>query len=330
MIQIMELMKKYAKYRAAHHLRWPSYPLLTAGALFTTSAATLIVLSPSSPPHISEIEIPVAYSCNDSACRPKIYEPLLEKNTLVSYYGHPKDARLGAVGEYSIEDLIPRVQKIAAEYDALNGEKGALPALHLIYALVHPDGSTTLLSDDIVRKYINAAREHGLLVFLDHQIGAGSVERAMKELLRYASYENVHFALDPEWHTAWPGNKIGSVSAKEIDSAQEMIQNYLEKSGVGGKKILVVHQFRAGMITSLEDVHADFTRTELVHDMDGFGKPHVKRGSYAWNARAEHIPLKGIKLFFPSTRRDWGYDEPLMTPAEILALEPQPVLIIYQ
>jgi hypothetical protein len=42
------------------------------------------------------------------------------------------------------------------------------------------------------------------------------------------------------------------------------------------------------------------------------------------------MPLKGFKLFFKTTVEGAGYDDPLLLPAEVLALDPRPRLIIYQ
>jgi hypothetical protein len=42
------------------------------------------------------------------------------------------------------------------------------------------------------------------------------------------------------------------------------------------------------------------------------------------------MPLKGFKLFFKTDLEGAGYDDPLLLPAEVLALEPSPRLVIYQ
>ncbi len=42
------------------------------------------------------------------------------------------------------------------------------------------------------------------------------------------------------------------------------------------------------------------------------------------------MPLKGFKLFFKTDIEGAGYDDPLLLPAEVLALDPPPSLIIYQ
>jgi hypothetical protein len=94
--------------------------------------------------------------------------------------------------------------------------------------------------------------------------------------------------------------------------------------------MLLVHQFNWRMIENRGQVRSDFERVDLVHNADGFGPPKDKHASWDYNAGAENIPLKGFKLFYPKDWRSGGYDDPLMTPKEVLALEPQPVVIMYQ
>ena len=103
----------------------------------------------------------------------------------------------------------------------------------------------------------------------------------------------------------------------------------MEENDIPGKKILIVHQFAPLMIQNRDVISANYSKVDLVHDMDGFGAPLTKFYHYEYNKLADNMPLKGFKLFYAG-RRAWGYDYPLMTPEEVLSLDPQPVVIIYQ
>jgi hypothetical protein len=140
----------------------------------------------------------------------------------------------------------------------------------------------------------------------------------------------VHIALDPEWRTEAPMKVIGGVSAEEINAAEASMSAYIGAEGILGVKMLVVHQFQDRMIAEREKVRADYDGVLLIHTADGFGPPALKRWSYSTNAKAGNIPLKGFKLFFKTDNEGAGYDDPLLMPAEVLALEPRPGLIIYQ
>lgn len=237
---------------------------------------------------------------------------------------------MGILGEEPIEQVARRLRQLAAEYDALNGSLGVLPAFHLIYGTVFTDAEIGVLDDAMVRDYINFAYDAGFIVFLDHQIGRYTVEQAITAMLPYLRYPNVHLAIDPEWATLRPGREIGRVTAQQINRAQELIQAYLIEHDIPGKKLLVVHQFNYHMIADRESVLADFPRVELIHNADGFGAPAEKIETWRLNVLASNMPHKGFKLFFPKDWRRAGFDVPLMSPQEVLSLEPVPVYIQYQ
>ena len=143
-------------------------------------------------------------------------------------------------------------------------------------------------------------------------------------------YKSVHLAIDPEWHTPTPGLEIGSVTAAEINDAQALMQDYLEEQGIEGERALIVHQFNWRMIKDRHLVKTDFEQVRLIHNADGFGPPEDKYKSWEYNTRADNIPLKGFKLFYSKEWLNTGYDDPLLSPEEVLALNPEPVLIMYQ
>jgi hypothetical protein len=167
-------------------------------------------------------------------------------------------------------------------------------------------------------------------VFIDHQLGRHDVLKSVQSMLPYLRYESVHLAIDPEWSTPKPGREIGSVTAQEINDAQQLIQDYLIDHDLPGNRMFVVHQFNWRMIEDREMVRTDFDRVRLVHNADGFGSPAAKIDSWEFNLLARNIPVKGFKLFYPKSWRDGGFDHPLMTVEEVMELEPRPAVIMYQ
>lgn len=256
--------------------------------------------------------------------------PLLADSDIVSFYGHPSSKRMGILGEYPKDKLAGLLAGYAQLFDQVNGDRSVIPAFHLIYGTCWPEGEIGYLSADVVDEYARLASDRGMLVFLDHQIGKYTVEESVRRLLPFLRYPNVHLALDPEWRTLQPMKEIGYVTAGEVNRAQELIQAYLVEHGLPGVRILVVHQFTEKMIQDRSRIRADFDRVLPVHVMDGFGDPALKKYSYTLNARAANLPLKGFKLFFKSGYPGAGFDEPLMTPQEVLELAPAPVLVMYQ
>jgi hypothetical protein len=61
--------------------------------------------------------------------------------------------------------------------------------------------------------------------------------------------------------------------------------------------------------------------------MDGWGNPSLKRDTYKSYIVAEPVQYAGFKLFL---HNDTKKGDRLMTPAEVLRLNPQPLYIQYQ
>ncbi|MEJ5184928.1 MAG: hypothetical protein WHT81_07380 [Rectinemataceae bacterium] len=256
--------------------------------------------------------------------------PLVANRTIVAYYGKPGSAQMGILGRYSKEEIADMVTEMARNYDAVNGRDGVIGAYYIIYGTCWPGGEIGYLDDSILLEYIRYAMQRGMLVFVDHQIGKYSVKEAMDRILPFLHYPNVHLAIDPEWRTLRPMKEIGSVTADEVNFAQEYMEAYIKEHDIPGIRMLVVHQFADKMIQDRSRVRTDRDQVLLIHTADGFGSPSMKLATYARNAAAENMPVKGFKLFFKSEFPFAGYDQPLMTPAEVMQLNPRPSLVMYQ
>ena len=255
--------------------------------------------------------------------------PFLTDHRVVSFYGNPLAGVLGVLGEQGPEQTVARLRAQAEAYVALSDDRTVVPAMHLIYAVAQEqpgeDGSHLARMDSsMVERYIRLTRDSGMLLFLDIQMGRSTVEAELPRIFRYLEHEHVHVALDPEF--AWgrdgkPGEDIGYLEAEQINRAQQILQQFTIERRLS-TKILVVHQFLPGMVRNKASLRA-YDRVELVIDADGFGPRHVKLGSWERVIREDNVQLAGIKLFY-------RHDINLMAPADVLALEPRPVIIIYQ
>jgi hypothetical protein len=254
----------------------------------------------------------------------------LLNNDVLAFYGHPLSRNMGILGRHSIQELDARLTELAAAYAAENGGRGVKKAFYIIYGTVWPEGEIGILKDEVLLPYIEYGLEHDILVFIDHQIGRYDPVNSLRRMLPYLLYPNVHLALDPEWRTTRPMQEIGAVSAAEINRAQQVMEDYILEHQLPGERMLVIHQFNWQMIRNREQVNSGFNRVRLIHCADGFGSPHLKRSSYAYNAAAANIPIKGFKLFYNLGIPGAGYDNPLLTPKEVYELNPRPYIIMYQ
>jgi hypothetical protein len=271
---------------------------------------------------------------NDRLPRPTIIaaapEPsVVTDSQIISYYGNPYTAKMGILGASDPETVAAQLEEHAAQYDRLNGPTGVVPALHLVYAVAQPHPTDNGLylqyvDDAVVRRYVALTEERGMLLFLDLQIGRSSVEAEVQNVLPYLRHPHVHLAIDPEFavgSTEVPGIALGSVDAADIDRAQAALQKLVQEESLP-PKLLIVHQFIDSMVLDGESIKP-YQDVELVIDMDGFGQAAVKRVKYEDYAARPYASRAAIKLFF-------GHDPDLMSEEEVLLLEPQPSVVIYQ
>ena len=255
---------------------------------------------------------------------------ILLNDDILAFYGHPNSRNMGILGRYTIEELDKVLEAQAAEYEAVSGGRKVRKAFYLIFGTVWPGGDIGILGHSTLMRYIEYGLENDILVFLDHQIGRYDPIDSLKRMLPYLRYPNVHLALDPEWRTTKPMVDIGHVTAEEVNRAQQVMEDYLKENDLPGERMLVIHQFNYVMIKNRSAVRADFDRVRLIHCMDGIGHPSMKRDSYAFNAQADNMPLKGFKLFYNFGIPGAGYDNPIMTPKQVYELNHRPYVIVYQ
>jgi hypothetical protein len=255
--------------------------------------------------------------------------PLLPEYRIVTYYGHPHDPNMGIVGEHAMEELADLLRAEAANYAAADPSRPVIPAFELIATVAQrvpgADGTYLLDTDHkTLKRYIEYAEAHGMLVVLDLQIGRSTVAAEIEKVRKLLARPNVHLALDPEFAVAegeTPGEHIGSIDAADVQYAQQVLAEIAAAHGIP-PKILIVHQFREDMIAN-KDQLAPYHGVQLVIDADGYGVSELKTVVYNLLVRDELIEFGGVKLFYRQ-------DVPVMSAKEILALVPAPDVVIYQ
>jgi len=246
-------------------------------------------------------------------------------NMIVALYGRPHVKTMGTLGQQSLEKTIIMAKEKAKVYEKAWGTgKHVTPGFDLIYemATASPgkDGSHVLtLNHKTLLEYITAAQKNGIVVFIDVQLGKKSPAQAVKPLLKYLKYDNVHIAVDPEFSvdnlTVRPGKKIGSITGQQINEVQHMMRDYIKANGIKDDKILLIHMFTQHMVTNKKAIkYTD--RVHLAMHLDGHGSPALKIKTYNGlytGARAGLI-AGGFKVFYKQ-------DNPRMTPKQVLGLE---------
>jgi hypothetical protein len=123
-----------------------------------------------------------------------------------------------------------------------------------------------------------------------------------------------------------PGTGVGTFDADHINYASALLQNLVTEKNLP-PKVLVVHRFRRNMLTGYKRIKLD-PRVQIVVNMDGWGTPAQKRDSYREYVWKYPVEYTGFKIFYHNDRRRKG--SVLMSPADVLALDPKPLYIQYQ
>jgi hypothetical protein len=256
-------------------------------------------------------------------------DELLPAYRILSYYGFPGEANMGVLGEYDMQALLEKLQAQAAEYEAIDDRPYKL-AFEVIAAVAQQwegdDGDyLAYIGEDLLQQYIDFTAANDLLLILDVQFGHQTVQQQLEAMEPYLKYPHVQLALDPEFAVGdgqVPGTVIGSIDAADVAYAQQELARISAENDLP-PKLLIVHQFTDSSIANREQIQ-QIPGVQFVLEVDGFGTPEEKLGTYAWLTEGEHFVFHGFKLWYN------GQDDPIMSPEDVLALEPQPDVIIYQ
>jgi hypothetical protein len=248
---------------------------------------------------------------------------------VLSYYGFPGNELMGILGEQDKDSLLEILREQAAAYEAVDDSRPIKLAFEMIASVAQADpmadGSyLAYTSADYIRDYVEFTRDNDLLLLLDMQFGRRTVQQEVDAVLEWLKEPHVHLALDPEFSVnegEVPGEVLGKMNAAEIRYAQETLADFCAQHNLP-PKILVVHQFNLSSITERELVEP-VEGVQFVLEVDGFGPPEDKQATYQVITEGEPIEYYGFKLWYRQ-------DEPLMSEADVLALNPSPDLIIYQ
>jgi hypothetical protein len=246
-------------------------------------------------------------------------------NMIVALYGRPHSKALGTLGKQPLAQTIEMAKEKAKLYEEAWGTgKHVTPGFDLIYemATASPgkDGKYVItLNEKVLLEYITEAEKNGIVVFIDVQLGKKSPAQAVKPLLKYLKYSNVHIAVDPEFSvdnlSVRPGKKIGSITGQQINEVQNMMRDYIKENGIKKDKILLIHMFTQHMVTNKKTiVHTD--RIHLAMHLDGHGSPALKIKTYngLYTDVRAGLVSGGFKVFYKQ-------DNPKMTAKQVLGLE---------
>lgn len=262
---------------------------------------------------------------------------ILPFNRVIAYYGNIVNNRMGALGKWPKQEMIPRLLDEVKKWNDADPTIKSIPALHYIAVTAQgsplKDGKWRLrLPHKHIDTVLNWAKEINAQVFLDVQVGLSDVQTEVPLLEKYLSMPNVHFGIDPEFAMngkggARPGSVVGTLDAKDINWVSDYLAGLVRKHNLP-PKMFMVHRFTQGMVTNSKDIKL-YPELQIIIDMDGWGPTAKKKSTYySWIA-PEPVQFTGFKLFYVNDT-EYSDQKELMTREEILNLRPRPIYIQYQ
>jgi hypothetical protein len=265
---------------------------------------------------------------------PALPGSILPHKRIVAYYGNPLSKRMGALGEFPKDDMLRRLKGEVSRWEKADPATPVKPALHLIAVVAQGEPGKAgkyrmIIPDTIVNQVYGWAREANALLFIDIQTGHDDIRTILPRFEWLLKNPDVHLGIDPEFNLIKsgkkPGTKIGTYDAADINYASGYLKDLVKKYNLP-PKVFTVHRFTRNGVTNARNITLH-PEVQMVMHMDGWGAPWLKRDSYKDYVVAEPVQYTGFKLFY---HNDTKKGDPLMTPQDVLKLQPKPLYIQYQ
>ena len=265
---------------------------------------------------------------------PPLPGSILPQKRIVAYYGNPQSKKMGVLGEYPKDEMLKRLQGEVKKWEKADPSLPVQPALHLVAVVAQGESGKAgkyrmIMPDKIVNQVYDWAKEANALLFIDIQTGHDNIRNILPRFEWLLKNPDVHLGMDPEFNMSKsgkkPGTKIGTYDAADINYAAGYLQELVKKYNLP-PKVFIVHRFTRKMVTNAKSIKP-YPEVQIVMNMDGWGAPWLKRDSYRDYVVAEPVEYTGFKLFY---HNDTKKGDALMTPQEVLKLNPKPLYIQYQ
>ncbi|WPV01305.1 hypothetical protein SNE26_05930 [Mucilaginibacter sp. cycad4] len=259
---------------------------------------------------------------------------ILPFNRIVAFYGNIYSKNMGVLGQYPRKTMLNKLKEEVKNWEKADTATNVVPALHYICVTAQADAGRKGLHNlrmpfSQIDTILNWAKSINALVFLDIQVGFSTVQTELPLLEKYMKMPNVHLGIDPEFSMkegSVPGKRIGTFDADDINYVTGYLAKLVKKNDLP-PKIFVVHRFTRPMVTNYKNIKLR-PEVQVVMDMDGWGGPELKKGTYKYFISEEPVQFTGFKLFYKNDIKNVPHR--MLTPKEVLSLKPAPVYIQYQ
>jgi hypothetical protein len=232
-----------------------------------------------------------------------------------------------------VGDLDARVRELEKRGAAYADGRKVLPVLELVTVVAQAtpgkDGDySQRVADATIDRYLAAARRHKALLLLNVQPGRARFIDLVKDLEPWLKQPDVGVALDPEWAVKKgqvPGRVYGSTTGAELDQVARYLDSLVQRYDLP-QKVMVFHQVAAKVVRHQSAIK-EHPGVVVIKSVDGIGSRKAKTAT--WTVLVKSLPPSvhpGFKLFFEEDARHGT----LMTPAQVMALKPEPEYILFE
>jgi hypothetical protein len=259
---------------------------------------------------------------------------ILPFKRIVAYYGNLYSKKMGILGELPPNEMLARLHQEVLAWQKADPSTPVQPALHYIAVVASGDpGKDKMYRHRMPFKQIDTilylAKKAHAIVFLDIQVSLSNIRAELPLLEKYIEMPQVNIGIDPEFSMkdgTLPGKKIGTFDAADINYVSEYLSKVVDKYNLP-PKIFIVHRFTKKMVTNYKNIKLH-KEIQFVMNMDGWGEPDLKTGTYRNFIYPEPVQFTGFKLFYKNDIKKAPHH--MLTPQEVLKYKPYPIYIQYQ
>jgi hypothetical protein len=259
---------------------------------------------------------------------------ILPYKRVVAFYGNLYAKKMGILGELPPNEMLAKLKGEVKKWQRADPQTPVQPALHYIAVVASGDaGKDKMYRHRMPFKQIDTvlalAKKAHAIVFLDVQVALSNIKTELPLLEKYLMMPQVHFGMDPEFSMkdgSLPGKKIGTYDAADVNYVSNYLAGLVKKYNLP-PKILIVHRFTKKMLTNYQNIKLH-PEVQLVMDMDGWGEPDLKEGTWRYFIHNEPVQFTGFKLFYKNDIKKPPHH--MLTPEEVLKKKPYPIYIQYQ
>ncbi len=316
----------------------PPEPIVITSTSTDSTGAVITAVSTSTPPS------PLRYSSSTNVIiEGKVWPPkttypnggaVLPFKRILAYYGNFYSRQMGILGELEPDEMLERLAKTQAEWEAADPTTPILPAIEYIAMVAQAEAGVdgmyraVMPDKEIEKAYVLAKQIEGVMI-LDIQVGLSPLKNELPKFKKWLERPDVFFALDPEFSMktgAKPGTVIGTFDATDMNYAINCLAEIVRENQLP-PKVLLIHRFTQDMVTGAARI-MPVPEVQVVMVMDGWGPKSLKYGTYKHIIEPEPVQFTGLKIFYKNDLK--APSSGLLTPEEVLDLHPKPIYIQYQ